>query len=244
MKKIIYDFGANKGDNIPYYLMKADKVIAVEANPDLCIEMNKKYYSEIEEGKVVIENCVITSNKRNKKIDFYLHKTNNVLSQFPKPNKNQIENFEKTTLPCKTVKNIISKYGNPHYIKIDIEHYDSEILRALWNANIIPPYISAESHSIEVFSLLVSMGYTGFKIIDGVSVAEKYSNRVFEGIKESFEYSFPFHSAGPFGNDIDGVWMTPDNFFHLLSAVDLGWKDIHASIIDEVNPYAKLVSKM
>ena len=33
--KIIYDIGANNGDDIGYYLKKADQVIAVEANPDL-----------------------------------------------------------------------------------------------------------------------------------------------------------------------------------------------------------------
>jgi hypothetical protein len=31
--KIIYDLGANNGDDIPYYLLKADTVVAVEANP-------------------------------------------------------------------------------------------------------------------------------------------------------------------------------------------------------------------
>jgi predicted O-methyltransferase YrrM len=35
-KKIIYDFGSNNGDDIPYYLLKSDLVIAVEANPALC----------------------------------------------------------------------------------------------------------------------------------------------------------------------------------------------------------------
>ena len=32
-KKVIYDIGSNNGDDIPYYLMKCDKVVAVEANP-------------------------------------------------------------------------------------------------------------------------------------------------------------------------------------------------------------------
>ena len=36
MKKIIYDLGAGDGSNIPYYLLKADTVVAVEANPRLC----------------------------------------------------------------------------------------------------------------------------------------------------------------------------------------------------------------
>ena len=33
MKKIIYDFGASDGKNIPYYLLKSDLIVAVEANP-------------------------------------------------------------------------------------------------------------------------------------------------------------------------------------------------------------------
>jgi len=33
MKKIIYDLGSGNGDNIPYYLLKSDLVIAVEAIP-------------------------------------------------------------------------------------------------------------------------------------------------------------------------------------------------------------------
>ena len=42
MKKIIYDLGSNNGDNIPYYLLKSDLVIAVEANPKLCEIIKKK----------------------------------------------------------------------------------------------------------------------------------------------------------------------------------------------------------
>ena len=33
MKRIIYDLGAAKGENIDYYLLKSDLVVCVEANP-------------------------------------------------------------------------------------------------------------------------------------------------------------------------------------------------------------------
>jgi hypothetical protein len=35
-RKVIHDIGANNGDDIPYYLKKADIVVAVEADPVLC----------------------------------------------------------------------------------------------------------------------------------------------------------------------------------------------------------------
>ena len=43
MKKVIYDFGANNGVDIPYYLLKADLVIAVEANPKLCAQIQDRF---------------------------------------------------------------------------------------------------------------------------------------------------------------------------------------------------------
>jgi hypothetical protein len=52
----------------------------------------------------------------------------------------------------------------------------------------------------------------------------------------SKKHSFPHHSGGPFGNDIDGPWMTPESFFRLLAFAGLGWKDIHASKVDAPNP--------
>ena len=68
MKKIIYDFGANNGDDIPYYLMKADEVIAVEANPNLCDLIKNRFPKEIIDGRLKVENCVIDVDKSKNKV--------------------------------------------------------------------------------------------------------------------------------------------------------------------------------
>jgi hypothetical protein len=62
---------------------------------------------------------------------------------------------------------------------------------------------------------MVANGYKSFALVDGSSVAERYS--------------FKPHSAGPFGPDIDGPWYDADAFFYLLASEGLGWKDIHAA---------------
>ena len=236
--KIIYDIGSNNGDDIPYYLLKSDLVVAIEANPFLCHSIGERFSSEIKQGKLIVENCVITSDQNGIDVDFYIHKRYHVLSQFPKPSSNRIESFEKKVIPAKSVEQLISEHGDPYYIKIDVEHYDSEILLALWQAKIYPPYISAESHTIKVFSLLVSMGYSAFKLVEGSDVSEQYSNCVIESENGDGDIaiSFPQHSAGPFGNDINGGWMSEDNFYRLLAYKGLGWKDIHASLIDIPDP--------
>lgn len=234
LKRIIYDLGSNNGDDIPYYLMKSDLVVAVEANPVLCCSIEDRFRKDIAEGALVVECCVLTSQSECSDTPFFLHKTNHVLSQYPEPSPTQLSEFEKVLLPSKSILSIIQAHGNPYYIKIDIEHYDAEILRCLFSNGLFPPFISAEAHSIEILSLLVAEGrYDAFKLVDGQSVAEVYSGRRFSRASDGSEttYSFPYHSAGPFGDDIDGPWLDANNFFSHLAFKGLGWKDIHATNI-------------
>ena len=230
LKKIIYDFGANNGDDITYYLKKADIVVAVEANPILTKEIEEKYSEAVSAGRLFVENCVVTTSEFSGDVPFYIYKYGHIISQFPKPAESELINFDEVLLPSKSVLSLIEKYGHPHYIKIDIEGYDQEIVRTLIENKIFPKYISAESHSIEVFALLVSSNfYKSFNLVDGPSVVKKYKNTLINTTIGQERYSFPSHSAGPFGEDIKGDWMTPQNFFELLAYEGLGWKDIHAS---------------
>ena len=231
-RRITYDFGSNNGDDIPYYLLKSDLVVAVEANPILSKKIKRRFSSEIKQGRLVVESCVLTAEENAKTVSFYIHKKKHVLSQFPKPSPDKLNDYKEVHLPSKTVVGIIGEHGQPYYVKIDIEHYDAEILRALLAHQIYPPYVSAEAHSIEIFPLMENMGYKAFKLVTGNTVREIYRQRSIESERGSVLYSFPKHSAGPFGNDIDGKWMTADNFRKALTDQGLGWKDIHASRID------------
>lgn len=231
-KKIIYDLGANNGDDIPYYLLKADLVVAVEANPALCDLMTARFGGEIEAGRLVVENCVVTADGVGGWVDFHIHRASHILSQLPPPLPGDEDDFDKVALPARAVSEIMSIHGDPYYIKIDIERCDAEILGALFNAGVFPPFISAEAHSIEVFALLVAQGrYNAFKLVDGASVSKVYSERLITCGNQGNQvrWSFPFHSAGPFGDDVDGAWMTAENFLRVLALEGLGWKDIHAT---------------
>jgi len=238
MKRVIYDLGANNGDDIPYYLLKGDVVVAVEANPDLCEQIRSRFKDDLQSGRLILENCVVTAGQERSEVSFYLHKENHVLSQLPRPDPSVLEKYDQISLPCKSVADIVNAYGSPFYIKIDIEHYDAPILQSLFQQKYHPPYISAESHTINVFAILLAQGgYNAFKLVDGQSVSSVYANRIIQcgRTKELVEYSFPYHSAGPFGGDIDGEWLTADNFFRLLCFEGLGWKDIHASNVETPN---------
>ncbi len=228
---VIYDVGANNGDDLPYYLKKADRVVAVEANPLLCKRITARFAEAIQQGRLVVENCVLVSDEQASMVPFFIHRDHDVLSQFPRPE--NIEAFDEVRLPAKTVANMFDEHGSPHFVKIDIEHYDEQILRAIFSAGFRPPFISAESHSIGVFTALVALGgYDAFKLVEGSEVEKRYRAHPFVTRSGATDiYSFPDHSAGPYGDDIHGDWMNASEFFKLLAFAGLGWKDIHATNI-------------
>ena len=231
---LIYDIGANNGDDIGYYLKKADRVIAVEANPALCDVIRTRYADQISSGALVVENVVLTDEANDAAVLFHIHRTNHVLSQFPAPPASHAAAFEAIALPALSVAELVARHGQPHYVKIDLEHYDAQVLRALFASGVFPDYLSVEAHQLDVFALLVTAGgYRAFKLVDGRSVAERYGQHFIMSTFGRELHEFPFHSAGPFGIDIPGPWMTAGSFLRLLRIVGLGWKDIHASRVDE-----------
>jgi FkbM family methyltransferase len=237
---VIYDFGANTGDDLSYYLLKSDLVVAVEANPNLCNIIRARFAAQILAGKLIVENCVVSGGITAESVPFYVHHTNHVLSQFERPA--NATDFDLIFVKAVAASEIVRAHGSPLYIKIDVEGYDDHILRELFEKGIRPPYLSAESHDIEVFALLVSSGgYAAFKLVDGCSVSEVYKDHRITALDGSTRsVSFPYHSAGPFGPDLNGDWMTPNNFFKLLAFEGLGWKDIHVSNVDKPNPRARV----
>jgi len=101
MRRIIYDFGANNGDDTFYYLKKADLVVAVEANPSLCDAIRRRFAKEIRDKRLVVENVVLTDCAVEEDVFFYLHKTADVLGQFPEPADR--ESYDKIKLASSSV---------------------------------------------------------------------------------------------------------------------------------------------
>lgn len=230
---VIYDFGMNNGDDVEYYLLKADRVVGVEANPFLCDFVLKRFSSEIETGRLTVLNVALSDCDSNKPLTFYVHNHNHVLSQLPMPAPHLLNEFTPIQVACRTPASIITEYGDPRYVKIDVEHFDAQVLQNLFAADIYPPEISAESHSIQIFSQFVVNGYNSFSLVEGSTVTRDYGNARIATADGPRVFRFRSHSAGPFGEDIRSPWEDADTFFHTLAIAGLGWKDIHASRVIE-----------
>lgn len=268
MEKIIYDFGANTGQDITYYLLKSDKVIAVEANPSCCRQIEDKFAHQIANGRLLLINKALVAPLHGQESPSNVvlhvprkgykpglgdaHSTIVNPAEITNPYFADPEAYELISVPAVRPSEIVKEHGYPYYIKVDIEHYDHNVLGELFSAQIYPEYISSECHTAKVFSLMTACGaYDKFKIVIGREVGNTYLKcpiephpvevtrevfgmPFFKGLDSSAfdlkcEFNFRTGMSGPFGNDIPGPWLSADEVFKALADSGLGWIDLHAS---------------
>jgi len=223
---LVYDVGMNNGDDVEYYLQKGCRVVGIEANPELCRVCEARFTEVISQGRLKILNCAVGACEGHAR--FYLSRTNHVLSTLV-PAATPGETWTEIPIRVRKLSTLIKEYGYPYFVKIDVEHVDAVVLHDLMEHGIAPPFISAESHEIDVFCHLVAMGYVQFKLVRGASVHSDFRDHKIHTVDgESTRFEFKHHSSGPFGRDIPGPWMGKDEFLDELLAEGLGWVDIHA----------------
>ena len=68
---LIFDAGMHIGQDTEYYLSKGYKVVAIEANPDLCNTAKEKFSEQIKHGQLIIENTCVGN--QNKQVEFHIN---------------------------------------------------------------------------------------------------------------------------------------------------------------------------
>lgn len=238
MKKVIIDFGANEGQNINYYLSKADIVVCVEPNPKLVKMIRKKFPKPIHSKKLFIENVAVIEDSSKTEVDFYIHKRKNQLSSVIEPR--QKDNFFFVKVKAKSITEILEKYLTKktllYYTKFDLEGFDAIVISAMFKAGFFPLNLSTEvSTSKSLEAIFHSGKYNGYKLQEGSTVSQYLSLPVKtkNGIAAT---KFMEHSAGPMGEDIPSPWLTERSIRNKLKIEGFGWKDIHATMPSNCDP--------
>lgn len=179
---VIYDIGMNNGGDAIAYLKMGYKVVSVEANPVLSNRSGTipELVHASANGRFVCENIGLWPTEEKdgtyKSLNFYVHKINDEWSSFIRElgcreDHRQLAVKDKycsiIKVPTMSLEQLVSKYGTPYYMKIDIEGADSYCLNSLRNLSVLPTYVSAEFHRYRTeFKLLKAAGYNRFKIVD------------------------------------------------------------------------------
>lgn len=232
MKPLVYDLGMNEGRNVPYYLAKGCRVVAVEAVPALVRQAERRFAEAIASGDLVVLNVGIAESAGS--ATFHVNTIDTVHSSFvapvnPSPDWTTIE---VCTVPASA---IVEAHGEAYFIKIDVEGYDLVVLRDLFRAGIRPALISAEAHTIEIPCSLVAMGYQAFQLVNQREIGRSIARREIQTIDGArLPYLFPRHSAGPFGDDLDDAWLNAEamtmQWLGRRAFLGRGWVDVHARL--------------
>jgi FkbM family methyltransferase len=212
---LIFDLGMNDGSDTAFYLAKGFSVIGVDAAEDLCDLVRDKYQTDIDSGRLVIENVAITESEG--PITFYLNEKSVWGTTRPDwaERNGKLSHGVTATLTVDGVplSYLLAKYGTPYYLKIDIEGADLAALSGLRGQSEQPAFVSIESDKVSwdalmaEFDALSELGYTRFKIVPQQFVG---THRPPKPAREGqyVPWRFHFGDSGLFGEEAPGRWLT------------------------------------
>lgn len=204
MKKLVFDLGANVGGNIEYYLSKSHKVVALEANPVLCKIIKEKFSQYIKEDRLILVEACLALEEDEKEVTFYVNKFDSGASTFCLPTFNKNDFYSISVLSI-SYRELINKYGNPDFVKLDLEGYDKVVLNYMIENNKLPDYLQFENQGIEMLK----------KIVD-TNVYRSYNIVPFYNFSKIYNFSHE-RNAGPIELDIKSPWLSGEQLIVLFN---------------------------
>lgn len=205
--RLVYDFGMDSGEDTEYYLARGFRVVAVEADPAMCAEAEERFHAEIAEGSLVVVNKAIGRERGTFK--FHVCDTMTAWSTASDALRDhwtaQGATFRTIEVEFVDASDLIAAFGEPYYVKIDIEGHDQICLDQLHDAGVRPTWVSLEL-DLKRFHLalatLEKMGYDRFTLVDQSKVPDQ---RIAPTSTEGryADYSFCMGHTGLFGSDLD-----------------------------------------
>lgn len=239
MQRTIYDIGANDGSDTAFYLAKGFRVVAVEADPELCAALRGRFGDEIETDRLRIVNVGVSDEKGT--ATFYKNAYSD-WSSFMRASKATSElSHVEMTLPLAPLSDIIAENGAPYYIKLDIEGFELQAVCSLAAGDLLPLYLSVEINSTwaQIADRLVDLGFDGFQLVrqgrDHLSPPPDPSR---EGATHVVR--FTNRHSGCFGRDLPDEWVDRAALDPLMERTMAeraarrargeppGWHDLHA----------------
>ncbi len=236
---LIYDLGANQGEDTEFYLAKGFRVVAVEANPVLHAQLAQRFAGAVVAGRLVLLHCGVWDSAAT--LPFYLNEDNHHWSSFEREyGTREGSRFQVVPVACSPLPALLRRFGVPRYLKVDVEGADRLVLAGLAGFAPLPNYVSVEEYGVVGFGDLAALGYRQFQVVPqrdkGWAVPPQPPR---EG---SYAWRrFTDRDSGLFGEELPGEWLdqaAAEAWFTKTirradgSYVNRGfeWWDIHAKL--------------
>ncbi len=206
-ENLIFDIGANNGDDSAFYLAKGFRVVALEADPVLANLLVQRFADQIASGDLIVENVGVADAEGT--LDFFVN-SHKEWSSFVKDGKATKQNtYETITIKTIPMAQLLERHGTPYYLKIDIEGFEKQAIGTLRSDMDLPAYLSFEINYDwrEITDTLAALGYSSFTVVrQGRDVHPDMPNPAREGIYVA--QKFLSSMSGSFGRDVTGTWVS------------------------------------
>jgi FkbM family methyltransferase len=212
---LIMDIGMHVGNDTEFYLKKGFRVVGIEADPVLVRQVEERLSGYLATGQLTILNLAV--NSFDGEATFFVNRAHDdwgtLSAEFVDRNEKIFDSkHEAIKVRCARFENILSEYGVPYYLKIDIEGVDNLCLQALLTQESRPKFISIEAEltsfddAFNQLALLWQLGYRSFKIINQ-SNNHKIKCPYPPGEGVYVDQKFTGLSSGLFGEETPGPWL-------------------------------------
>ena len=252
MTPLVYDIGLHDGSDAAHYLRAGARVVAVDANPTMCAVVEKNFSDYIRTGQLTVINRGVA--EQSGQLEFWVCDDVSEWSSFDRSiaSRNGSKHHA-ISVNCGRIMDLISEFGVPDYMKIDIEGNDRVCIAGLTRA-VAPKYISIEMNhgqGDKDIQRLAELGYRDFKVICqnnswhqaalrnlwfykmGSKHFAVLPVRLLRQALARYLHGRRFGESGPWGEKTSGswhsldhalaVWRSLDELDELLGTHGLGW---------------------
>lgn len=208
---LYFDIGANIGNRIAPMLEIGAKIVAVEPQL-LCVKRLKSLFGD----NIIIEHKGLGAKEEVR--DFYIS-NQSVLSTFSTEQIEKTKNGRFSTsrwkkpisMPITTMDILIAKYGQPAFVKIDVEGFELEVLKGM-------------SNPVKMLSLEYTVPEMSDQLLDCL-------NRLYQ-ISDKYVFNYSVGESMEFALE---KWLCYDLFLDCVKSKDFiktSFGDIYAKVID------------
>jgi len=201
-RDLIFDLGMHEGQDARFYLDKGFRVVAVEANPDLCERARTRFAAEAADGRLQLVDRAIWT-EADARVPFHIRDDRTLWSSvFLKDAERDRNPSRAIKVETITLQRLAAEFGLPYYVKCDIEGADRILAEQLVAVPERPPFVSLEFGSLEIAALLREAGYDRFQIVNqGHLRLWRPPRPAREG--RFVEAAFHGETSGLFGRELD-----------------------------------------